>query len=187
MKLIHQISRLFLLLGILLCGSFNANAFPPCKEMQNPLCIFKLLEKDELVGAIRLRNVSPARGHYLSVFYVTGKRPSIALDDRELNVTKVKYVVPSILVTGEAITLPAVSLQTAKKGAPSYDYVVFVYHDQIQYFWTNMNGSYPEDPRLETGASYQRSNPCSVKVYSRKQLSDLDTAQNHPSELTLDI
>src|ERR1700731_3492358 len=103
----NSITRKFLLVSFAaLVGTSQSLASPYCKQLQNPLCIFKLLEKQEFVKSVRLQNPSPEKGRYLTVLYVVGEKPPIILDDRQIQVKDVKYVVPSILVTDDPIVLP---------------------------------------------------------------------------------
>lgn len=161
----------------------RAQAVPRCAQLQNPLCLFKLLEKEEFIGAIRVQNLTPTKGRFLTVFYVVGEKP-MGGSDSDLIVHTIKHVVPSILVTENSVTLPTVDLQVTKD-EPGYNYVIFAFHNEAQFFWTNSNNEHPDDPRFRMGAVYMRNQPASVKIYSKSQLFKLATAQNHPSEVVV--
>ncbi|MEK7357662.1 MAG: hypothetical protein AAB250_14520 [Bdellovibrionota bacterium] len=142
------------------------------------------MSKSENVRGITLKNITPFINQHVTFFYVLATKPLISVNERQINVAEVRYLVTKP-VTSAVVTVPPLKLAVAGF-RPGFNFVAVVFHAQPNYIWTNADGEIPVDPRGLTPQA-TATIPTHIMTFSKAQIEALAARQGNPETITIEL
>jgi hypothetical protein len=142
------------------------------------------MSTSENVRGITLKNITPFIKQHVTIFYVVASKPLITVNDRQISVSEIRYLVTKP-VTSAVMSAPPLKLQVVGF-RPGFNYVAVVFHSQPNFVWTNANGEAPEDPRGLTAADASTT-ATHIMTFSKGQIEAIAARQGNPETITIEL
>lgn len=127
--------------------------------------------KTYYVNPIQLRGLQNYIGKSLTVYYATGSRGSLSMQDDQITIREVKDK-RTYKIESDIINLPEINLKRANTWI-TYNIIVFVIHESNTFTWINGNRTLPEGQTMSGNTQF-----IDVHSLNKIEFDSLKEAQN---------
>ena len=171
--------RLILATAVLVCTTLLAPKAAFAQE--NPMAA---MATSENVRGITLKNITPFINQYVTVFYVVASKPLISVNERQISVSEIRYLVEKP-VNSAIVSVPPLKLQLSGF-RPGFNFIAVVFHPKPNFVWTNADGFAADDPRGLTPQSGS-TQTTTIMTFSKAQIEAIAARQGNPETITIEL